>query len=101
MAYLSLNTLEPVDFGGRECTPKLDTETKLRLSQINQYNAKAIEVLASAFPDDEDYVEKFLGEMTTIDLQMLHAYLMGGQTMVETIRGQLGDAMSKAIKEGK
>lgn len=101
MAYLSLNALEPVEFGGRECAPRLDAETKMRLSQIKQYNAKAIEVLASAFPDDEDYVEEFLGGMTVIDLQLLHAYLLGGQTMVESIRGQLNGAMDSVMKEGK
>lgn len=101
MAYLSLNALEPVDFGGRECMPKVDAETKLRLSQIKDYNSKSIDVLAMAFPDDEEYVKEFLAEMTTIDIQLLHAYLLGGPTMVEAIRQQLGNAMSNAIKESK
>lgn len=101
MAYLSLNTLEPVDFGGRECVPKLDTETKLRLSQIKKYDSKACEVIATAFPDDEEYVKGFLANMTTIDIQLLHAYLIGGPTMVDAIRQQMGNAMSNAIKEAK
>lgn len=101
MAYLSLSTLEPVDFGGRECTPKLDTETKLRLSQIKKYDARACEVIATAFPDDEDYVKGFLANMTTIDIQILHAYLLGGPTMVETIRKQMGNAINNAVTEAK
>lgn len=101
MAYLSLNTLEPVNFGGRECKPKLDTETKMRLSQIKQYNAKAIETLASAFPDDEDYVKGFLASMTEIDIQILHAYLLGGPTMVETIRTQISNKVGAIMEENK
>lgn len=101
MAYLSLSTLEPVDFGGKECAPSLDAETKLRLSQIQKYDGKAIEALASAFPDDEEYVKEFLGNMATIDIQILHAYLLGGQTMVESIRGQLSNVMDSVAKEDK
>lgn len=101
MAYLSLNTLEAVDFGGKECMPQLDAETKLRLSQIKNYDNKAIESLASAFPDDEDYVRSFLHNMTRIDIQLLHAYLLGGATMVESIRGQISNVMQSAVKEDK
>lgn len=101
MAYLSLNTLEAVDFGGRGCTPKLDAETKMRLSQIKKYDAKAVETLATAFPDDEEYVRSFLSSMTAIDIQILHAYLLGGPTMVDSIRSQLGNAVEMAVKEAK
>ena len=101
MAYLSLNTLEAVDFGGQECTPKLDAETKLRLSQIKKYDPKAIETLASAFPNDEEYVKSFLEKMTAFDIQILHAYLLGGPNMVDSIRKQIGDAIESAVKEDK
>lgn len=101
MAYLSLNALEPVDFGGRECMPKVNAEMKLRLSQIKDYNSNSIEVLAMAFPDDEEYVKKFLRDISTIDIQLLHAYLLGGPTMVESMKSKIGSVMDSTIKEGK
>lgn len=87
---LSFNGLEPVEFGGKDCTPKLDTEIKLRLSQIKDYNESADEVLASAFPKDEAYVKEFLKDkMTVFDKQTLHAYLLGGETMVKSLLNKI------------
>lgn len=95
MAYLNLNTLEPVNFGGRECTPDINTETKMRLSGIKKYDESVYPILASAFPDDESYVKEFLGKMTTVDIEILHAYLIGGPTMVESIKEQMSSALGK------
>lgn len=95
---LSFNGLEPVSFGGKECTPKINTETKLRLSQIKEYNIETDEILASAFPNDEDYVLKFLKEkMTTFDKQTLHVYLVGGETMLGKVLEQVSDTMKGAV----
>lgn len=96
MAYLNLNAIEPVDFGGRECTPKIDTETKMRLSLIEKYDEEAQAVLASTFPDDEEYVKEFLSRMATVDMQTLHAYLLGGQTMVEAVQNKIKNALEEA-----
>lgn len=97
---LSFNGIEPVTFGGKECTPKINTELKMRLSQIKDYNAEADEVLASAFPDDEKYVLEFLQEkMTTFDKQTLHVYLVGGETMVSKVLAQIDETMKGAINE--
>ena len=101
MAYLNLSAIEPVNFGGKECTPKIDAETKLRLSQIKNYNKKDCEVLASAFPDDEDYVLEFLSRMATIDIQTLHAYLIGGPTMVETMLNSVEKRLDSAMEGEK
>lgn len=91
---LSFNGLEPVAFGGKDCTPKIDAELKLRLSQIKKYDESVDEVLASAFPDDEAYVASFLKDkMTFIDKEILHAYLLGGETMVSTIMNQMEGAL--------
>lgn len=98
MAYLNLNALEPVNFGGRECTPDINTETKMRLSGIKKYDESVYPILASAFPNDEEYVEEFLGKMTTVDIEILHAYLMGGPTMVESIKQQINTAMGGGDK---
>lgn len=97
---LSFNGLEPVEFGGKECTPKLDTELKLRLSQIKAYTEADDEVLASAFPDDEVYVREFLKDkMTVLEKQTLHAYLLGGMTAVDTLMGGIKDTFRKVVNE--
>lgn len=97
---LSFNGLEPVAFGGKECTPKINTEVRLRLSQIKEYDANADEVLASAFPDDEEYVLEFLKKkMTTFDKQTLHVYLIGGEIMMQKILDQVGETMKGAMSE--
>ena len=101
MAYLNLNAIEPVNFGGRDCVPRIDTETKMRLSQIKNYDAKAQEVLASAFPDDEEYVKEFISRMATVDVQVLHAYLLGGPTMVEAIQNKVKSVIEEAETKEK
>ncbi len=94
---LSFNGVEPVSFGGRECAPKINTELKMRLSEIKEYDDATDTVLASAFPDDETYVLKFLREkMTTFDKQILHAYLIGGETMVSKLMGSIDDTLKGA-----
>lgn len=93
---LSFNGLEPVTFGGKDCTPRINTELKMRLSQIKDYNEETDEVLASAFPDDEIYVRDFLkNKMTTFEKQTLHMYLFGGESMVNKVMNQLDDALAK------
>lgn len=96
MAYLNLNTLEAVNFAGRECMPEINAELKLRLANIKNYDEESCAVLASAFPKDEGFVRDFLKKMTTVDIEILHAYLMGGATMVESIRKQLDGALGEA-----
>ena len=94
---LSFNGIEPVSFGGKECTPKINTELKLRLSKINEYNDDTDDVLASAFPEDEEYVKTFLKDkMTNVEKQMLHVYLIGGEMMVNKILGKIDDTFEGA-----
>lgn len=102
MAYLNLNAIEPVGFGSKECAPRIDAETKMRLSAIKTYDEQALAVLASAFPEDEEYVKEFLGRMATIDVETLHAYLLGGPTMVERMWEKIKNEIEKADnKEAK
>lgn len=97
---LSFNGIQPVEFGGKDCMPKLDTETRMRISQIKNYNDEADEVLASAFPDDEIYVREFLRDkMTPLDKQTLQAYLLGGEKMVATVMSQFENAIGGSMKE--
>ena len=97
---LSFNGLQPVEFGGKDCTPKLDTELKMRLAQIKTYTEADDEVLASAFPDDEAYVKAFLKDkMTVLEKQTLHAYLLGGMTAVNTLMDGIKDTFRKVTNE--
>ena len=79
---LSFNGLRPVGFGGRECMPvKPDAELQLRLQNIKDFNDEADDILASAFPNDYDYVRDFLrNKMTMMEKQELQIYLLGGET---------------------
>lgn len=99
MAYLNFGAIEPVGFGGKECTPKIDTETKMRLSQIKKYDETALSAIASAFPDDEAFVREYLGRMATVDVEILHAYLIGGPSMVEKIQNRVDEVMDKPANE--
>lgn len=96
---LNFDGVQPVTFGGRECTPKIDTETKMRLAEIRKYNGESDKVLAAAFPDDEEYVYKFLKDkMTLLDKETLHGYLIGGDTLVETIKNEIQSTIKEAKK---
>lgn len=93
---LSFNGLEPITFGDKECMPKITAEIELKLSQVKKYDQETDEILASAFPDDESYVKGFLGNMTMMDKQILHAYLVGGDTLVTTTMEQIKGALKNA-----
>lgn len=97
---LSFSGIQPVEFGGKDCTPKLDTELKMRLAQIKTYTEADDDVLASAFPDDEAYVRAFLKDkMTVLEKQTLHAYLLGGMTAVDTLMDGIKDTFRKVTNE--
>lgn len=99
---LSLNGIEPVKIKGKICTPKLDAETRLRLAEIKTYDRSTDLVLASAFPDDEEYVRKFLEEAPAVEKEILHAYLVGGETaassVIDNIKDGLKNAMASAVE---
>lgn len=93
---LSFNGIEPVSFGGKECTPVIDTETKIRLSQIKKYDDAADEIIAAAFPDDEQYVKEFLAKkMTVLEKETLLVYLLGGEMTVKTMLEGMKESMRK------
>ena len=94
---LSLNGLEPIEFKGKACRPVINAELKLRLTQITNYGESADSVLASAFPDDEDYVRDFLRNAPTIEKEILHAYLVGGESAAKAVIDGLEGGVKKAI----
>lgn len=97
---LDFNGVEPVRFRGKECVPEITTELRMRLSQIKRYDKHDDEILAAAFPNDEAYVKDFLdNHITLFEKQMLHAYLLGGDSAVKPITEKLKDTMSEAMKK--
>lgn len=96
---LTFNGLQPVRFGGRDCTPKLDVEIQLRLQNIQVFNDEADEVLASAFPNDTEYVRNFLRDhMTVMEKEKLQVYLIGGETGLENMDKIMTAAGAKNAK---
>lgn len=87
---LSIDGLQAVSFGGKPCVPKIDAEMRLRLAEIKNYDESADETLAAVFSNDEKYVLDFIkNKMTLLDKQILHAYLIGGDTMVATVMDKI------------
>lgn len=90
MAQLNFDGIKPVGFGGRECMPSTDAELKLRIQSLKfgtgADEAHADEILAKAFPKDEEYVREFLStQMSTFEKQQLQAYLISGASGIRLI----------------
>lgn len=103
---LHFNGLEPIDFKGKECTPKVDTEARLRLSTIkfgtDAEIREADEVLASCF--EEQYAKDFIRDkLSPDDKEVLRTYLVGGETGLNRLNditsGALDKFITKAVKE--
>lgn len=80
---LHFNGLEPVDFKGHLCEPKIDAEKKLRLANTKfdtmEQIREADEILASCFEDD--FAKQFIREKLSVDDKVvLKTYLTGGET---------------------
>lgn len=100
---LKFSGIQPVQFGAKDCTPAtLNAETKLRLERISfeteADTKKAEEILAGCFPDDEAFVLDFIrAKMTTIDKQILKAYLTGGERAVRLIEDSIKDSINSTL----
>jgi hypothetical protein len=103
---LKIAGIEPVEFGSRNCKPRLDADKRLRLSQLkydtDTNRAKANEVIASCFPDDEEFVLDFLrNEISETDRQLLALYLRGGQTAIDAYQKAYNQLMEEALAKAK
>jgi hypothetical protein len=97
---LHFNGLEPIDFKGRMCEPKIDAEKKLRLNGLKfkteEDVREADSVLASCF--EEDYAKEFIREkLSTDDKIVLRAYLTGGETGLNRLSKATDGAIEKYI----
>lgn len=103
---LHFNGLEPLDFKGKLCEPKVDAEKKLRLQNAKfdtEANIRtADDILASCF--DDDYAKDFIREkLSTDDKMVIRAYLVGGETAVnrmsEITNGAIEEYIKRAMEE--
>lgn len=97
---LHFNGLEPIDFKGKLCEPKMDTEKKLRLSQVKfeteEQIREADEILSSCF--DDDYAKTFIREKLSVDDKVvLKTYLCNGETGLNRLSTVTEGAIEKYI----
>lgn len=101
MAQLSFEGYQPVRFGGRDCTPKINQELRLRLARL-QFNTQADidnadDILSDCFPDDKEYVKEFMDNLAPFDKQQLQAYLVGGASGIKLIRDATIEQMKGVV----
>lgn len=102
---LHFNGLEPIDFKGHLCEPKMDVEKKLRLSTIKFETEadirEADDILASCF--DDDFAKSFIREkLSTDDKLVLRTYLAQGETglnrLSEATQGAIETYITRAME---
>ena len=102
---LHFNGLEPIDFKGHLCEPKIDAEKKLRLSTIKFETAEQIreadEILASCF--DDDFTKNFIRDkLSSDDKLVLKTYLINGETglnrLSEATQGAIEQYITRALE---
>lgn len=104
---LHFNGLEPIDFKGHLCEPKIDAEKKLRLSNIKfdttEQIKEADEILASCFEDE--FAKSFIKEkLSNDDKMVLKTYLVSGETGLNRLSKATDGVVEKYITralEGK
>lgn len=103
---LHFNGLEPIDFKGKMCEPKVDVEARLRLNSLKFGTETEIkeadEVLASCFT--EQYAKDFIRDkLSPDDKEVLRTYLAGGETglnrLNEITSGAVDKFITRAVKE--
>lgn len=97
---LHFNGLEPIDFKGHMCEPKIDAEKKLRLQNASFDTAEKVreadDILASCF--DDDFAKSFIREkLSTDDKVVLKTYLTGGETALNRLSKATDGAIEQYI----
>lgn len=97
---LHFNGLEPIDFKGHLCEPKIDAEKKLRLNKIKfdttEQIVEADSVLASCF--EEEFAKNFIREkLSTDDKIVLKTYLLSGETGLNRLSKATDGVVEKYI----
>lgn len=97
---LHFNGLEPIDFKGHLCEPKLDAEKKLRLQNASYETAErareADDILVTCF--DDDFAKTFIREKLSIDDKIvLKMYLTNGETGLNRLSKATDGAIEKYL----
>ena len=97
---LHFNGLEPIDFRGHKCEPKIDAEKKLRLQNIKMETAEEIanadDILVSCF--DDDFAKDFIRNKLSVDDKVvLKTYLTNGETGLNRLSKATDGAIEKYI----
>ena len=97
---LHFNGLEPIDFKGHLCEPKIDAEKKLRLSNIkfetDEQTREADDILASCF--DDEFAKSFIREKLSADDKLvLKTYLTSGETGLNRLSKATDGAIERYI----
>lgn len=102
---LHFNGLEPIDFKGHLCEPKIDAEKKLRLANIKfdttEQIKEADEILASCF--DDEFAKDFIkNKLSSDDKMVLKTYLVSGETGLNRLSkatdGVVEEYITRALK---
>lgn len=104
MAQLKFSGIQAVAFDNRDCMPALDTSKRLRLERAKFTTDAEIEkanaILASCFPDDEEYVLDFVtNKMLPADKKILQAYLLQGEKAIAMLDRSVDLFVEKATNE--
>ncbi len=105
MAQLKFSGIQPVSFDNRDCMPALDNSKILRLGRLKFDTEANIEeadkILASCFPDDEDFVYEFLStKMLATDKRILQSYLLNGEKSIAMLDRSIDALAEKALEKG-
>lgn len=97
---IHFNGLEPIDFKGHICEPKIDAEKKLRLANVKFGTAEQIreadDVLASCF--DDEFAKNFIRDKLSVDDKVvLKTYLANGETGLNRLADITNGAIEKYI----
>lgn len=97
---LHFNGIEPIDFKGHLCEPKLDAEKKLRLLNIKfdttEQIREADDVLASCF--DDEFAKNFIREkLSNDDKMVLKTYFTNGETGLNRLSKATDGAIEKYL----
>lgn len=94
-------TKRSVEIDGKSYIPEVNTELRMRLGQINTNTEEdveeAYEVIASCFPKDKKEIKSLLPKISALDLQLMRAYLIGGDTALEAVEKQLQAEIAKEM----
>lgn len=97
MAF-TIKTNPSVEIDGVAYIPQITTEARMRLGDLSftteEGTNTAYDVIASCFGDKKEEVRGLLPKIPPLEIQMLRAYLLGGEKAVDLISQELARSMT-------